>query len=51
MHDAGAVVDAPGGVLRLADGDRRAYRLWVDYSLASYLWATLAQIASDVRAT
>ena len=45
------VAGASCAVLPLADGDRRSYRLWVDYSLASYLWATLAQIAAEVRAT
>ena len=45
------VAGASCAVLPLADGDRRSYRLWVDCSLASYLWATLAQIAAEVRAT
>ena len=45
------VAGASCAVLPLADGDLRSYRLWVDYSLASYLWETLAQIAAEVRAT
>ena len=42
------VAGADCGVLpRGADG-QRAYRLWVDYSLAVYLWDALATIAADI---
>ena len=34
-------------VLPCGKGEARAYRLWVDYSLAPYLWTTLAEIAGD----
>ena len=30
-------------VLPRGDGEARTYRLWVDYSLAPYLWTTLAE--------
>lgn len=35
-------------VLPRGQGEPRAYRLWVDYSLAPYLWTTLAVIAEDL---
>ena len=34
-------------VLPRGAGESRTYRLWVDYSLASYLWTTLAELAED----
>lgn len=34
-------------VLPRGVGEPRTYRLWVDYSLARYLWTTLAEIAED----
>jgi len=35
-------------VLPRGEGEPRSYRLWVDYSLAPYLWTTLADIAEDL---
>ena len=35
-------------VLPRGEGESRGYRLWVDYSLAPYLWTTLADIAEDL---
>jgi sarcosine oxidase gamma subunit len=31
------------------EAGQRVYRLWVDYSLAPYLWKTLAEIAAGLR--
>ena len=35
-------------VLPRGEGDPRSYRLWVDYSLAPYLWTTLAELTEDL---
>ncbi len=32
------------GILVLGEGDARSYRIWVDYTLAPYLWETLVEI-------
>ena len=37
------------GVLPLAVGDRRCYRLWVDYTSMAYLWETLEEIAAELH--
>lgn len=42
------VAGAACGVLPHGEDEQRAYRLWVDYSLAAYLWEALAAIAADV---
>ena len=34
-------------VLPRGEGESRSYRLWVDYSLAPYLWTTLAKLTED----
>ena len=34
-------------VLPRREGKRPTYRLWVDYSLAAYLWTTLAELIED----
>ena len=34
-------------VLPRGAGESRTYRLWVDYSLAPYLWTTLAELIED----
>ncbi|HIG56476.1 MAG TPA: hypothetical protein EYG11_22760 [Candidatus Latescibacteria bacterium] len=36
------------GVLPREEGGQRVYRLWVDYSLAPYLWETLAEITAGL---
>lgn len=36
------------GVLPREEDGQRVYRLWVDYSLAPYLWQTLAGIAAEL---
>ncbi len=36
------------GVLPDTIGDRRIFRLWVDYTYAMYLWTTLVQISEDL---
>jgi heterotetrameric sarcosine oxidase gamma subunit len=43
------VAGAACAVLPREEDGQRAYRLWVDYSLAPYLWETLAEIALDLR--
>ena len=35
-------------VLPRGERDPRTYRLWVDYSLAPYLWTTLAELTEDL---
>jgi heterotetrameric sarcosine oxidase gamma subunit len=35
-------------VLPRGAGEPRSYRLWVDYSLAAYLWTTLAELTEDL---
>lgn len=35
-------------VLPRGEGDPRTYRLWVDCSLAPYLWTTLAELTEDL---
>ena len=35
-------------VLPRGEGEPRSYRLWIDYSLAPYLWTTLIEIAEDL---
>ena len=35
-------------VLPHGKGEARSYRLWVDYSLAPYLWTTLAALIEDL---
>ena len=35
-------------VLPRGEGEPRSYRLWVDYSLAAYLWTALAEITGDL---
>ena len=42
------VAGAACGVLPRGEDGQRAYRLWVDYSLAAYLWEALAAIAADI---
>ncbi len=42
------VAGAACGVLPHDDNGQRAYRLWVNYSLATYLWEALAAIAADI---
>ena len=42
------VAGAACGVLPGGEDGQRAYRLWVDYSLAAYLWEALAAIAADI---
>ena len=42
------VAGAACGVLPRGEDGQRAYRLWVDYSLAAYLWEALAAIAEDI---
>ena len=42
------VAGASCGVLPRDEGGQRVYRLWVDYSLAPYLWQTLAEIAVEL---
>ena len=42
------VAGAACGVLPHDEDGQRAYRLWVDYSLAAYLWEALAAIAEDI---
>ena len=42
------VAGAACGVLPHGAGGQRAYRLWVDYSLATYVWEALAAIAADL---
>ena len=39
---------ACASVAAVGAGGQRAYRLWVDYSLAAYLWEALAAIAADI---
>ena len=43
------VAGASCGVLPREEAGQRVYRLWVDYSLAPYLWKTLAEIAAGLR--
>lgn len=42
------VAGASCGVLPQEQSGQRSYRLWVDYSLAPYLWETLAEIAAGL---
>ena len=42
------VAGASCGVLPREETGQRVYRLWVDYSLAPFLWETLAEIAADL---
>ena len=35
-------------VLPSGEGESRSYRLWVDYSLAPYLWTTLTELNEDL---
>lgn len=42
------VAGASCGVLPQEQSGQRSYRLWVDYSLAPYLWKTLAEIAAGL---
>ena len=42
------VAGASCGVLPHEEAGQRVYRLWVDYSLAPFLWETLAEIAADL---
>jgi sarcosine oxidase gamma subunit len=36
------------GVIVLDDQARRTYRVWVDYTLAPYLWETFVQIVREL---
>ena len=36
------------GILVLGDGAARSYRIWVDYTLAPYLWESLEKILSEM---
>ena len=36
------------GILVLGEGQNRFYRIWVDYTLASYLWETLVEIVAGM---
>lgn len=42
------IAGVSAAVLPRGQGEPRTYRLWVDYSLAPYLWTTLADIAEDL---
>jgi sarcosine oxidase gamma subunit len=42
------VAGASCGVLPLDEDGQRVYRLWIDYSLAPYMWETLAEIAAEL---
>ena len=42
------VAEVSCAVLPRGDGEARTYRLWVDYSLAPYLWTTLAELADGL---
>ena len=42
------VAGAACAVLPRNEDGQRAYRLWVDYSLAAYLWEALAAIVADI---
>jgi hypothetical protein len=37
------------GIIPFEESGQRLYRIWVDYTLAAYLWETLAEIAVETR--
>ena len=42
------IAGVSAAVLPRGAGESRSYRLWVDYSLAPYLWTTLAELTEDM---
>ena len=42
------IAGVSAAVLPHGKGESRRYRLWVDYSLAPYLWTTLAELTEDL---
>jgi hypothetical protein len=39
------------GIIPMEENERRVYRIWIDYTLAPYLWETLVEIICDVNKT
>jgi len=43
------VAGASCGIIAMEKNGQRIYRIWIDYTLTSYLWETLTEIVHDVE--